>query len=82
MVYCDNQSAQQIANYEGKQSRTKHMDYKNNFIREAIDKGAVKISYLQTELMAADGLTKAVTRDKQFLCFQSLVMKFEHMSKC
>jgi hypothetical protein len=40
--------------------RSKHVEIKKHFIREVVQKGDVVISYLDTERMTADILTKAL----------------------
>lgn len=76
-IFCDNQSAQHIAEYGGKYSRTKHIHYKYHFIREAIEKGIVSLKYLQTDKMVADSLTNAVPKDKHYFCFKRFGVNYE-----
>ena len=47
-------------------SRTKHIDVQYHYIREAIEDGLVTVSYIPTNEMAADSLTKPLPRE-QFL---------------
>lgn len=75
-IYCDNQSAQQIAEYRGKYSRTKHIHYKYHFIRQAIEEGSVRVKYLQTNEMVADKLTKSLPKFKHYFCFSNFGINF------
>ncbi|KAI7945472.1 hypothetical protein MJO29_011860 [Puccinia striiformis f. sp. tritici] len=59
-VYCDNQASIALAQNPLANQRTKHIDIKYHFIWEAVKKGWVQINYVQTNLMAADGFTKAL----------------------
>ena len=42
--------------------RTKHIDIKHHFIREAIHAGTILLEYCQTNQMIADILTKPLPR--------------------
>ncbi|KAF6208097.1 hypothetical protein GE061_016547 [Apolygus lucorum] len=63
-IYNDNQGAQKQIDNTVHHSRTKHIDIKQRFIREAVDKEDVKFSYLSTEQMPADLLTKGIPRPR------------------
>jgi hypothetical protein len=54
----DNQSAIKTANDEIHNERSKHIDVRYHFIREAIKQKLIKLAYLQTTSMLADALTK------------------------
>lgn len=43
-------------------SRTKHIDVQYHYVREVVEDGLVKISYMPTAEMAADILTKSLPR--------------------
>ncbi len=49
-------------------SRTKHVDIKYHYVREAIHEKAIQVTYCPTENMLADLLTKPLPR----VCHQSL----------
>lgn len=58
----DNQGAIFLAVNPAIDRRTKHIDIRYHFIREMVEKGAVKIFYVATEDQLADSLTKNVPR--------------------
>jgi hypothetical protein len=59
-IYQDNKGAINLAENAVYSPRTKHVDIKYHFIRQAVARGEVKLEYVGTENMKADGLTKAV----------------------
>jgi hypothetical protein len=65
LLYMDNQSAMKIAMSPAGQvhERTKHIDIRYHFVRDAYQEGRVRIEYLPTAEMTADILTKALPRD-------------------
>ncbi|KAG5864215.1 hypothetical protein JTB14_031796 [Gonioctena quinquepunctata] len=60
----DNQSAIKLANNPEFHKRTKHIDIKYHFVREASENGVVKIDYVESNLQLADILTKPLTKEK------------------
>ncbi|CAI7809444.1 unnamed protein product, partial [Closterium sp. NIES-53] len=69
-LQCDNQSAITIANKPGFVNRTKHISLRYFFVKDAIDKGRMRLVYCPTDDMAADSLTKKLTRQKFHHCNQ------------
>lgn len=63
VLYCDNKSAIQIA-MNGTSKRTKHVQIKDSFVRENIEKDAVKLEYIPTADMVAEIFTKSLTVTK------------------
>lgn len=61
---CDNQSAICIAKNGGYTPRTKHIDIRHHYIRDALDKKIVQLTYVSTDEQTADGLTKSLERIK------------------
>ena len=45
-------------------SRTKHIDVRYNYIREAINEEIIQLKYCPTENMVADILTKPLTKGR------------------
>ena len=64
LLLCDNKSAIALAKDDAFHSRTKHIDIRYHFIREAIDNGLINLDYCPTEDMAADMFTKILPRVK------------------
>ena len=58
----DNQGAIALAKNPIAHSRTKHIDIRFHFIREAQENGLIQIKYCPTEEMLADLLTKPHSR--------------------
>ncbi|CAI7741943.1 unnamed protein product, partial [Closterium sp. NIES-53] len=63
-LQCDNQSAITIAKKPGFVNRTKHISLRYFFVKDAIDKGRMRLVYCPTGDMAADSLTKKLTWQK------------------
>ena len=59
-LYCDNQAALTLATTDNFHARTKHIDIRYHFIREAVDSEVFKLVYCPTDDMVADILTKAL----------------------
>lgn len=57
VLYNDNQSAQKFIQNTQAHNRTKHIDVRHHFIREAVQKKLIEIKYMPTESMTADILT-------------------------
>lgn len=70
-MYGDNQGAIALTKNPVNRSRSKHIDVKYHFIREAVNVGKIRIVYCPTEDMVADILTKSVPKIKilRFKCF-------------
>ena len=58
----DNQSVITMANNSAGHKRTKHIDIKHHFIREAVQTGTITSSYCPTANMLADIFTKQLPR--------------------
>jgi hypothetical protein len=66
-VYQDNTSVITLVTSGGGITRTKHLRARMNLVKEAVmDRKRVKVAYMPTERMVADGLTK-VLEGQQFL---------------
>lgn len=64
VIYNDNQGAQKLTENPLFHKRTKHIDVRYHFIREAVSNKLVKIVYLSTSEMPADILTKSLSGAK------------------
>jgi hypothetical protein len=67
-IYGDNQSALALANNPVSTSRAKHIDVAYHFTRERVLLGDVAFSYIPTDQMVADTLTKALPAAKFEFC--------------
>lgn len=59
-IHNDNQGAQKLALNQIYHNRTKHIDIKHHFVREAVKSGVIVLEYLPTGEMLADILTKGL----------------------
>ena len=67
MILCDNQSCIKIIENPVFHNRSKHIEIKYFYIRDMMQKGAIKLQYVSTDEQVADVLTKPLSR-----------VKFEH----
>ena len=59
-LYGDNIPSLQLAENPEHHQRSKHIDIQWHFIRNEVRDKKVALSYIETELMTADGLTKVL----------------------
>jgi len=64
VIHCDNQGAIALARNPEFHARTKHIDIQHHFVREQVGLRTVELEYVPTEQQIADGLTKALSKDK------------------
>lgn len=64
IIYGDNQGAIALAKDPRSHGRTKHIEIGNHFCREKVADKTVAFEYTPTDKQVADGLTKALARDK------------------
>ncbi|OQR85565.1 RNA-dependent DNA polymerase [Achlya hypogyna] len=62
-LWCDNQSALKSMSNQATTNRSKHIDIRYHFVREAIQAGSIVASYCQSDEMPADGLTKVLSAE-------------------
>ncbi|GJX81146.1 hypothetical protein Tco_0329295 [Tanacetum coccineum] len=74
-LYCDNKSAIALCCKNVQHSRSKHIDIRHHFIKEQVEKGVVKLSFVRTEYQLADIFTKALPRERFELILPRLGMK-------
>ena len=60
----DNLSSINLAYNPEYQQRTKHTALRYYYVRQELEKGSIKIEYLPTNKMPADGLTKPLLQSK------------------
>ncbi|GAB1867410.1 Reverse transcriptase Ty1/copia-type domain-containing protein [Camponotus japonicus] len=71
-VLSDNNGAQKLAENPMFHNRTKHIDIRHHFVREALENDLLKIQHVSTNDMAADILTKGLSRPKHLKCIEQL----------
>lgn len=76
-IYNDNQSAGKLALNPVFHSRSKHIDIKFHFIRQALQDHPLKLEYLSTEDMIADVFTKPLSGFKHEKCVLELGVNSE-----
>lgn len=71
-IFNDNQGAGELARNPVYHGRSKHIDIRYHFVREALSNHLIKLDYKPTEQMIADVLTKTLNHAKQKFCAQGL----------
>ena len=64
LIYEDNQGAISMAKNPVFHKRTKHVQIRYHFVREAVEQGTIILEYCRTDDMLADRFTKALARDQ------------------
>lgn len=77
-IACDNQSALALAETDCFRARSKHIDVRHHFIRDRIADRVVAVSYISTEKMVADNLTKAVPSSKHLFCCDGMGLSIKN----
>lgn len=72
ILYRDNQPAIALPKYRQHHSRAKHMNIQEFYVREAQNDGHIKMTFIPTGDMLADGLTKPLPR-QMFEKFRDLI---------
>jgi hypothetical protein len=73
-LFTDNQGALALAENPVSHARSKHIDIRHHFIRNAVIVGTVFVQYIPTDSMTADSLTKALGRQKHERCLELMGM--------
>lgn len=76
-LFNDNQSAIRTLESGGKWARNRHYLTKINFIRDQLRKGTIRISFVESNSMLADPLTKPLTESKLQFLFQHCGLIFD-----
>jgi hypothetical protein len=71
-LYGDNQAALKLLSNPISSVRSKHIDIAHHFVRDRVARGEVSFTYLPTDKMIADALTKALPESKLKLCSSSM----------
>jgi hypothetical protein len=67
-ILTDSQGAMALAKNPEHHQRSKHIDIRYHFIREQVAQGAIDLVYIPTTDMAADQLTKPLSREQHARC--------------
>ena len=74
ILLSDNQGCIALSKNPEYHSRTKHVDIKHHFIRECVDTGSLSVMFVGTKEMAADMMTKPLSRDSHLHCIDLVGM--------
>ena len=61
-IYCDNQSCIKLSKNPVFHEKSKHIEIKYQYIRDMVEKGAMKLQYVVTDEQVADVLTKSLSK--------------------
>ena len=64
VIHCDNQNCIKLTENPVFHDRSKHIEIRYHFIRDWVQRGAVKLEYVSTDEQVADILTKSLPRGK------------------
>ena len=68
VVYCDSQSAIDLSKNATYHSRTKHIEVRYHWIRDATEEKRFKLKKIHTDKNAADMMTKVIPKQKMEFC--------------
>lgn len=74
-LFCDNQSAIQLALNESYHPKTKHIDVRHHFIRDNILSNKITLKSISTSQMVADILTKPLANTKLSQFIENMGLK-------
>jgi hypothetical protein len=63
-IWCDNQSCMNLSENPVFHDKSKHIKIMYHYIRDMVQKGAVKLQYVTTDEQTTDVLTKPLSRGK------------------
>jgi len=64
ILYGDNQGAIALAKNPQFHARSKHINIQHHYVREKVEDNTIRLEYIPTEEQVANGLTKALGKDK------------------
>ena len=79
VLYEDNKAAILFADHPGDHRRSKHIDARKYFVRDAVLNGDVQLVYVPTTKQIADGLTKPLssTLHQTLLCVNNFLVRYD-----
>ncbi len=72
MIHCDDQAAIVLAKNPESYAQSKHIEIQWHYQRERVEDGSVEFRYIPTEEQIADGLNKALTKEKLLIFRRAL----------
>jgi hypothetical protein len=76
-ILTDSQGSMALAKNPEHHQRSKHIDIRHHFIREQVAMRIIELTYISTEQMAADQLTKPLTQVQHERCIRSMGLQWE-----
>ena len=80
ILYEDNKAAILFSDHPDDHRRSKHIDTRKYFLRDAVINGEIKLEYIKTTEQLADGITEALTPDHHLQGVRGLLTSYQ-MSK-
>ena len=71
-ILTDSQGAMALAKNPEHHQRSKHIDIRYHFLRDQVTQGTIELLYVPTRDMAADQLTKPLSRDQHERCIRAM----------
>jgi len=71
-IYCDNQATVQWLKNAKSSTKTRHVNLKFHFVRDEVEKDTINVSYINTNNMIADCLTKSISKEKLEWCCKNM----------
>ena len=81
VVHCDNQIGIRLSENPVFHDRSKHIDIRYHFLRDCVQRGTIRLEYIQTDEQVADIFTKALCR-QSFVKFRLLPNPFLIEREC
>ena len=72
VILCDNQSGIRMTENPVFHDRSKHIDIRYHFIRDMVQRGAVRLDHIRTDEQVTNILTKPLGKDKLLMFCESL----------
>jgi hypothetical protein len=85
MILCDNQSCIKMTENPVFHDKSKHIEIRYHYIRDMVQRGAIKLQYVGTDEQVANVLTKPLSRVKfeYFLdCYRTVCSKDRRLEFC
>ena len=73
IIFANNEACVSFTDYPGNHRNSKHIDYSHYFMRERLQRGAIKLVYVGTLIQIADIFTKALEPEK-FIPFRDALL--------